>query len=58
MSISWFLMGNYNDLREVIGLAKKGLIKNNVQKFNLTEVNDALDLLKEGKIQGRGVLIP
>jgi alcohol dehydrogenase, propanol-preferring len=51
-------MGNYNDLREVIGLTKKCLIKNDVQKFILTEVNDALDLLREGKIQGRGVLIP
>jgi alcohol dehydrogenase, propanol-preferring len=37
------LWGNYNELREVMELAKKGLIKNNVQKFNLSEVNDALD---------------
>ena len=44
--------------KKVIEFAKKGLIKNNVQEFNLTEVNDALDLLREGKIQGRGVLIP
>jgi propanol-preferring alcohol dehydrogenase len=45
--------GNYNDLR-----AKKGLIKHNVQKFSLSEANDALDQLREGKILGRGVLVP
>jgi alcohol dehydrogenase, propanol-preferring len=50
--------GNYNDLREVMELAKKGLIKHNVQKFSLSEANDALDLLREGKILGRGVLVP
>jgi propanol-preferring alcohol dehydrogenase len=50
--------GNYNDLREVMELAKKGLIKHHVQKFSLSEANDALDLLREGKILGRGVLIP
>jgi propanol-preferring alcohol dehydrogenase len=50
--------GNYNDLRDVMELAKKGLIKHNVQKFGLSEANDALDLLREGKIVGRGVLVP
>jgi propanol-preferring alcohol dehydrogenase len=50
--------GNYNDLREVMELAKKGLIKHHVQKFGLSEANDALDLLREGKILGRGVLVP
>lgn len=50
--------GNYNDLREVMELAKKGLIKHNIQKFRLSEANDALDLLREGKILGRGVLVP
>jgi alcohol dehydrogenase, propanol-preferring len=50
--------GSYNDLREVMELAKKGLIKHHVQKFGLPEANDALDLLREGKILGRGVLVP
>ena len=49
---------SFNDLREVMELAKKGLIKNHVQKFGLSEANDALDLLREGKILGRGVLVP
>ncbi len=50
--------GNYNDLREVMELAKKGLIKHHIQKFDLSEVNDAHSLLREQKILGRGVLIP
>jgi D-arabinose 1-dehydrogenase-like Zn-dependent alcohol dehydrogenase len=39
-------------------LAKKGLIKHHIQKFDLSEVNDAHSLLREQKILGRGVLIP
>ena len=46
--------GNYTDLGEVMELAKKGLIKNNIQKFGVSEANDALERLKEGKILGRG----
>jgi propanol-preferring alcohol dehydrogenase len=38
--------GSYNDLRDVMELAKKGLIKHNVQKFGLSEANDALDQLR------------
>ena len=49
---------SYNDLREVMELAKKGLIKPHVQKFGLSEANDAHTLLREQKILGRGVLIP
>jgi alcohol dehydrogenase, propanol-preferring len=44
-------------LEKVMELAKKGLIKNNIQKFGVSEANDALELLKEGKILGRGVLV-
>src|ERR687888_1854755 len=50
--------GNYNDLREVIELAKKGLIKHHIEKFRLSEANDAVDRLREGKVLGRAVLIP
>jgi D-arabinose 1-dehydrogenase-like Zn-dependent alcohol dehydrogenase len=46
--------GSYNDLREVVELAKKGLIKHQIQKFGLSKANDALDQLREGKILGRG----
>jgi D-arabinose 1-dehydrogenase-like Zn-dependent alcohol dehydrogenase len=50
--------GNYNELREVIELAKKGLIRHHIEKFRLSEANDAINRLREGKILGRAVLIP
>jgi D-arabinose 1-dehydrogenase-like Zn-dependent alcohol dehydrogenase len=52
------LWGNYNELREVIELLKDGKLKSNTTKFNLDDVNKAINLLKDGQIVGRGVLIP
>ena len=52
------LWGNYNELREVIELAKKGKIKHQVHKFPLSKVNEAIDLLRAGRIEGRAVIIP
>jgi alcohol dehydrogenase, propanol-preferring len=52
------LWGNYNELREVIELAKKGFIKHHIQKFTLSKVNDAIELLRRGNILGRAVVIP
>lgn len=52
------LWGNYNELREVIELAKKGFIKHHVQKFSLSNINDAIELLRDGNILGRAVIVP
>jgi propanol-preferring alcohol dehydrogenase len=52
------LWGNYNELREVIELAKTGGIKHHIEKFTLTKVNDAIELLRGGDIIGRAVIIP
>jgi propanol-preferring alcohol dehydrogenase len=52
------LWGNYNELREVIELAKKGKIKHQILKFPLSRVNEAIDLLRAGNIEGRAVIIP
>lgn len=52
------LWGNYNELCEVIELSKNGMIKHQVQKFSLSEVNDAVDLLVTGNINGRAVIVP
>ena len=52
------LWGNYNELREVIELAKKGMIRHHLSKFRLSNVNDAIKLLKNGDIVGRAVVIP
>jgi D-arabinose 1-dehydrogenase-like Zn-dependent alcohol dehydrogenase len=45
-------------LYEVIELQKQGKIKSNIRKFKLDEINQAIDLLKQGQIIGRGVIIP
>jgi propanol-preferring alcohol dehydrogenase len=52
------LWGNYNELCEVIELAKKGKIKHYIHKFSLSKVNDAIDLLRTGNISGRAVITP
>jgi propanol-preferring alcohol dehydrogenase len=57
-SIIGSLWGNYNELREVIDLAKKKIIKHSIQKFPLNRINEVISLLKEGKIIGRAVIIP
>jgi alcohol dehydrogenase, propanol-preferring len=52
------LWGNYNELCEVIELAKKGKIKHCIRKLSLSEVKDAIDLLRTGNISGRAVISP
>jgi len=52
------LWGNYNELREVIELSKKGKIKHHLHKFSLSDVNDAIELLRTGNINGRAVIVP
>jgi propanol-preferring alcohol dehydrogenase len=52
------LWGNYNELREVIELAKHQKIKHRIHSFPLTEINKAIDLLRVGNIEGRAVIVP
>ena len=52
------LWGNYNELAEVIELARTGRIRHRIQKATLTEINDAVKLLQEGLIVGRGIILP
>ena len=51
--------GNYNDLVELIDLAKKGIIKPIVSKrYVLDEANNALEDLRSRKVIGRAIIIP
>ena len=52
------LWGNYNELREVVELAKQDKVKHVLQTFRLEEINQAVDLLKSGQILGRAVITP
>jgi len=50
--------GSKFELIELIELAKQGKVKAHITKFKLDDVERAYKLLEEGKIQGRGVIIP
>ncbi|BCS93675.1 NAD(P)-dependent alcohol dehydrogenase [Metallosphaera javensis (ex Sakai et al. 2022)] len=52
------LVGTYNELSELVNLYVQNKVKLKVQKFPLEDANRALEELKNGKIIGRGVLIP
>jgi len=51
--------GNYNDLVELVDLAKKGVIKPIVSKrYSIDEATNALQDLKDRKVVGRGIIVP
>ena len=51
--------GNYNDMLELIDLAKRGVIKPIVSKhYSMDEANAALEDLKNRKVVGRSVINP
>ncbi|AIF82965.1 Zn-dependent alcohol dehydrogenase [Candidatus Nitrososphaera evergladensis SR1] len=56
--ITGSLWGNYNELREVIELAKQGKVKHTIQTFKLEDINNAINLLRNGQITGRAVITP
>jgi alcohol dehydrogenase, propanol-preferring len=57
-SIIGSIWGNYNELCEVIELAKNKKIKHNIRRFSINEINDAITSLKAGHIVGRAVILP
>jgi propanol-preferring alcohol dehydrogenase len=51
--------GTLNDMIELVSLARRGVIKPLVSnQFKLNQATEALKMLKEGKILGRGVINP
>ncbi len=51
--------GSLSDLLELVSLAKRGVIKPVVSnRFKLDQATEALQMLKDGKILGRGVINP
>jgi propanol-preferring alcohol dehydrogenase len=48
--------GNYNDLSEVIALAKQGRIRHTIKVIRFDDVNENLELLRAGDIVGRAVI--
>lgn len=61
----WVIIGNYwgsvADLREVVQLAKKNLVKYKemvTRRWKLSEINEAFETMHKGKYMGRMVLVP
>lgn len=50
--------GSRTELMEVIALAQSGRIRASVETFPLEQANDVYQRLREGRIQGRAVLVP
>jgi propanol-preferring alcohol dehydrogenase len=48
--------GNYNDLSEVVALAEQGKIKHTLKKVRFDDINENLELLRDGDIIGRAVV--
>ena len=52
------LVGSYNDLDELMTLAAQGRVTLHTRTYPLTAVNEAMDDLEAGRLQGRGILVP
>ena len=52
------LVGSYNDLAELMTLAAQGKVRLHTTKYPLAAVNEAMDHLDNGRLQGRGILVP
>src|SRR5438034_11756077 len=57
-SVLGSLVGNWDELRELIELTRQGKVRVITRKGKLDEVNEMLDQLKKGTLEGRGVVIP
>jgi NAD+-dependent secondary alcohol dehydrogenase Adh1 len=52
------LVGSYNDLDELMTLAAQGKVTLHTRTYPLSAVNEAMDDLEAGRLQGRGILVP
>ena len=52
------LVGSYNDLAELMTLEAEGKVKLHTSTYPLAAANDAMDDLDQGRLHGRGILIP
>ncbi len=58
INVKGSVIGPRSDMNEVLSLAAMGKIKLKTTKYNLSEANEVLQMLKSGRIIGRAVLLP
>ena len=52
------LVGTWAELTELMALADRGLVELAIKEYKLSEADQALKDLNNGKVRGRAVLIP
>jgi len=52
------LVGTYADLEELMTLTAQGKVRLRTSSYPLDAINDAMADLDEGRLQGRGILVP
>jgi len=52
------LVGSFTELSELMALAAQGKVKLETREYSLDDVNAALADLRDGRLHGRGVLVP
>jgi NAD+-dependent secondary alcohol dehydrogenase Adh1 len=52
------LIGTYNELGELLSLMSRGKVKLHTKLYALEQINEAMDDLDQGRLQGRGILVP
>jgi NAD+-dependent secondary alcohol dehydrogenase Adh1 len=52
------LVGSHNDLAELMTLAAQGKVRLHTTTYPLAAVNEAMDDLDNGRLRGRGILVP
>jgi NAD+-dependent secondary alcohol dehydrogenase Adh1 len=52
------LVGSYNDLVELMTLTAQGKVTLHTKTYPLDAINDAIADLVQGRLQGRGILVP
>jgi len=57
-SVLGSLVGNWDELRELIELTRQGKLRVITRQGKLDEVNEILEQLKKGTLEGRGVVVP
>jgi propanol-preferring alcohol dehydrogenase len=58
VSLTTSFWGTLPELHEVIALARRGLVKAHVQRFPLEQALHAYELMEQGQLSGRAVIVP